>query len=133
MSIVTAERERLRTYADIVGRMQYLFSTDSGLAWDEAAVVAARKHENRVVTLQAFHAWLQARVQAAGMSYDPAQTRDAAKAWVTSNGWKIPQLFQPLRLALSGQMGGPDVFDMIAWLGVERALVRIDDAAKRLV
>jgi glutamyl-tRNA synthetase len=67
------------------------------------------------------------------MSYDPAQTRDAAKAWVTSNGWKIPQLFQPLRLALSGQMGGPDVFDMIAWLGVERALVRIDDAAKRLL
>ena len=133
LSIVTAERERLRTYADIVGRMQYLFSPDSGLTWDEAAVVAARKHENRVVTLQAFHAWLQARVQAAGMSYDPAQTRDAAKAWVTSNGWKIPQLFQPLRLALSGQMGGPDVFDMIAWLGVERALVRIDDAAKRLL
>jgi hypothetical protein len=30
-------------------------------------------------------------------------------------------------------MGGPDVFDMIAWLGVERALVRIDDAAKRLL
>ncbi len=129
LSIVAAERERLRTYADLVGRMQYLFASDENLAWDAAGEAAARKHENRVATLSAFHAWLGERAKA---GYDPAKVRDEAKQWVAAQGWKIPQLFQPLRLALSGQMGGPDVFDMIGWLGVERSLARVADAARRL-
>jgi glutamyl/glutaminyl-tRNA synthetase len=129
LSIVAAERERLRTYADLVGRMQYLFASDANLAWDAPGEAAARKHENRVATLAAFHAWLGERAKA---GYDPAKVRDEAKQWVAAQGWKIPQLFQPLRLALSGQMGGPDVFDMIGWLGVERSLARVADAARRL-
>lgn len=129
LSIVGAERERLRTYADLVGRMQYLFAPDENLAFDAAGEAAARKHENRVATLSAFHGWLAERAKS---GYDPAKVRDEAKQWVAAQGWKIPQLFQPLRLALSGQMGGPDVFDMIGWLGVERSLARIADAARRL-
>jgi glutamyl-tRNA synthetase len=130
LSIVAAERERLRTYADLVGRMQYLFAPDVDLAWDAAGEAAARKHEIRVATLSGFHAWLAERAKA---GYDPVKVRDEAKQWVAAQGWKIPQLFQPLRLALSGQMGGPDVFDMIGWLGVERSLARIADAARRLL
>jgi glutamyl-tRNA synthetase len=44
----------------------------------------------------------------------------------------MPALFQPLRCALTGQAGGPDLFELIELLGREHALARIDSAIRRL-
>ena len=44
----------------------------------------------------------------------------------------MPALFQPLRCALTGQAGGPDLFDLIDLLGGPHALARIDAAKVRL-
>ncbi|MEM7516074.1 MAG: hypothetical protein AAF368_04005 [Planctomycetota bacterium] len=45
---------------------------------------------------------------------------------------KFPALFQPLRLALSGQAGGPDLLAIMSWLGAERTLARLGHTADRL-
>ncbi|MDD5288867.1 MAG: glutamate--tRNA ligase [Dehalococcoidales bacterium] len=45
---------------------------------------------------------------------------------------KAGQLFGALRTAVSGELATPPLFDMIAVLGKERTLVRIDDALSRL-
>ena len=42
------------------------------------------------------------------------------------------QLFQPLRCALTGKAGGPDLFDVIALLGPERTLARLESGISRL-
>ncbi len=39
---------------------------------------------------------------------------------------------QPLRCALTGMAGGPDVFEVMAWLGAERSLRRLGLAIERL-
>jgi nondiscriminating glutamyl-tRNA synthetase len=128
-AVVTGVRERIRLYAELPERIAFLFEDDAAVTWTPEAEQGARKHEARVDTLRAFRAWLAPRV-ADGV--DAAALRDAAKAWVAERGLKFPALFQPLRCALTGQAGGPDLFDVIAWLGPASALARIDAGAERL-
>jgi glutamyl/glutaminyl-tRNA synthetase len=58
--------------------------------------------------------------------------RAASKAWVAERGVKIPALFQPLRCALTGEAGGPDLFDAMAALGAEGTLARLEAGVARL-
>ena len=46
--------------------------------------------------------------------------------------FKAGQLFGAVRTAVSGRTATPPLFQMMTVLGKERALVRIDDAIKRL-
>jgi integrase/recombinase XerD len=75
--------------------------------------------------------WLRDGLAQASLA---AYRRDlgAWAAWLAERKAKMPELLQPLRCALSGRAGGPDCFDMIAWLGRERALARIEHARRRL-
>ncbi len=50
--------------------------------------------------------------------------------WVAWIGFGA--LFQPLRCALSGKAGGPDLFDVMEWLGGEACLRRLVSAIERL-
>jgi glutamyl-tRNA synthetase len=129
LQIVAGERERIRTYGEFAERTAYLFARDEAVVYDPAAENAARKHEKRVDTLRAYLEWLRPRL-ASGV--DAALVRDATKAWVAEKGLKMPQLFQPLRVALTGLPGGPDLFDAMAWLGAPATLRRIEVALERL-
>jgi len=129
LQIVTGERERIRTYGEFAERTAYLFARDEAVVYDPAAENAAKKHEKRVETLRAYLDWLRPRL-ATGV--DATSIRDATKAWVAEKGLKMPQLFQPLRVALTGLPGGPDLFDAMAWLGAPATLRRIEVALERL-
>lgn len=128
-SILTAEKERMHVYSDFPERIAYLFASDDELPYDPDAEANSRKHAERVAVLGDYSAWLRART---GAELEPAALRDATKAWVAERKLKMPQLFQPLRCAISGKAGGPDMFDMIGWLGRDRALARIERARARL-
>ena len=58
--------------------------------------------------------------------------REGTKGWVAAQGLKFPQLFQPLRCALTGKAGGPDLFDIMQLLGASRTLARIETGIERL-
>src|SRR5260221_3635358 len=128
-AVVAGEKERIRTYAELPGRIAYLYGDESSLAYDEVAEKNARKHVERVATLRAYLEWLRPRL--AG-TIDQAALREGGKAWIAEHGLKPPQLIQPLRCALTGQAGGPDVYDVMVWLGPERSLRRIEIALESL-
>ncbi|MBL8862293.1 MAG: glutamate--tRNA ligase [Planctomycetes bacterium] len=129
LEVVGAERERIRTYGELADRAAYLFAPDAAVAYHDDALAAARKHAQRLETLRDYLEWLRPRV-AGGV--DSAAVRDATKAWVADRGLKMPALFQPLRCALTGLAGGPDLFDAMRWLGAPVVLRRLEIALERL-
>ena len=50
------------------------------------------------------------------------------KPFIQENGLKFPQLFQPIRISLTGGTNAPSVYDVVAILGVEETVKRIDNA-----
>jgi glutamyl-tRNA synthetase len=48
-----------------------------------------------------------------------------------ASGWKGRELFHPLRLALTGRDSGPEMAGLVAAMGRERAVRRLEAAAKR--
>jgi glutamyl-tRNA synthetase len=50
------------------------------------------------------------------------------KPFITENGYKFPQLFQPIRIALTGGTQAPSVYDITAILGFEETKKRIQTA-----
>ena len=60
--------------------------------------------------------------------FSPATISEAVKGWITANDIGFGAVMMPLRLALVGELKGPDVFDIIALLGKEDSLERIQKA-----
>jgi len=129
LSVVAGEKERIRTYAELPERIAYLFAEDAALHYEESAEKNARKHADRVATLRRFLEWLRPRLTP---DAEITALNEAGKAWMSERGLKPPALLQPLRCALTGQAGGPDVFQVMRWLGPERSLRRIELALERL-
>ncbi|MCA8979186.1 MAG: glutamate--tRNA ligase [Planctomycetes bacterium] len=127
--VVHGHRERIRLYSELPEQIESLFAPDDQVPYEEAAEQGARKHENRVATLEDFLAWLTPQLTKGSRA---EQVREGAKQWVKDAGLKFPALFQPLRCALTGKAGGPDLFELMEWLGGERSLVRIQTGIKRL-
>ncbi|WP_347373616.1 glutamate--tRNA ligase [Aequorivita sp. Q41] len=50
------------------------------------------------------------------------------KAWITSENIGFGKVMMPLRLALVGEMKGPDVFEIISLLGKDESIARIQKA-----
>ncbi len=50
------------------------------------------------------------------------------KPFISENGLKFPELFQPIRISLTGATQAPSVYDIIAILGIEETIKRIDTA-----
>jgi glutamyl-tRNA synthetase len=129
LQAVRGEQERIRTYADLPAKIAYLFVADDAVVFEADAEKNARKQSAAGSTLADYRTWLAERT---ADSVDPAALREATRAWVAERGLKMPALFQPLRCALTGQAGGPDLFELIELLGREHALARIDSAIRRL-
>ena len=60
--------------------------------------------------------------------HTPVEIEDITKTFITENELKFPQLFQPIRIALTGGTNAPSVYDIIAVLGIEETIKRIQTA-----
>jgi glutamyl-tRNA synthetase len=60
--------------------------------------------------------------------WSPASVEPALRGAVESSGMKAKQVFQPLRVALTGSTISPGIFETVALVGRDRALERIDAA-----
>ena len=129
LAAVSAVQERIRLYSELPERLAWLFVDDDAVDYDPKAEKGARKHDGFREHLAAYRDWLAPRIES---GVDADGTRAATKDWVGERGLKMPVLFQPLRCALTGEPGGPDLFDVMALLGPERTLARIDHGLERL-
>jgi len=127
--VVRGMQERIRLYSELPEKIAFLFDDDEALAYEERAEKNAKKHEQRAAVLEAVRDGLLPMLAAGA---DAAALSEAGKALLVEREWKFPALGQPLRCALTGQAGGPDLFEVLLWLGEERARTRIDSAIKRL-
>ncbi len=57
---------------------------------------------------------------------------EKVKGWITSENIGFGKVMMPLRLALVGEMKGPDVFDIISILGREESILRIKKAIETI-
>ena len=59
----------------------------------------------------------------------PQENVEAAlAAWPTGSGVKRKQVFQPLRVAVTGTTVSPGIFETVALLGRDETLARVDHA-----
>jgi glutamyl-tRNA synthetase len=71
----------------------------------------------------------QARAALADLSqWDKEAIEAALRRVVDARGVKPKEVFQPVRVAISGTTVSPGIFESLAVLGREEALVRIDAA-----
>ena len=55
----------------------------------------------------------------------PSDIEGVTKPFIEQNELKFPQLFQPIRISLTGGTQAPSVYDVVAVLGVEESIKRI--------
>ena len=127
---VEAVRPRVQLYSEIPGALAFLFAPDDALSYDPKAEAGARKRgADGLLALEALAPWLEQRLSGEA---DSAALGADLKAWVTERGVKFPVVFQPLRCALTGNAGGPELADILLLLGAERVLARLRAGMTRL-
>ena len=62
--------------------------------------------------------------------HTPVDIEMITKPFIEENNLKFPQLFQPIRISLTGGTQAPSVYDIIAILGIEETKNRIESAIK---
>jgi glutamyl-tRNA synthetase len=60
--------------------------------------------------------------------HTPVDIEAITKPFIEENQLKFPQLFQPIRISLTGGTNAPSVYDIIAILGVSETINRINNA-----
>ncbi len=63
--------------------------------------------------------------------YNVENVEAITKPFINDNGLKFPQLFQPIRIALTGGTQAPSVYDIISILGFSEVSSRLSEALKR--
>lgn len=66
------------------------------------------------------------------LDFTSANIEAVVKAWMEENSIGMGKVMQPLRLSLVGSLKGPHIFDIIALIGKEETISRINKAAGAL-
>ncbi len=70
----------------------------------------------------------RAALESAPEPFDPEQVEAALRGVVDQLGVKPKDVFQPVRVAISGTTVSPGIFESVAALGRDETLARIDRA-----
>jgi glutamyl-tRNA synthetase len=120
LKIVSLLKERATFVSDLWDQGSFFF--ESPESYDEKASAKAFKPE----TPQLLRHVLE--ILKLSDDYSATAIQDSVKGWITSEGIGFGKIMMPLRLALVGEMKGPDVFEIAALLGKEETIVRIEKA-----
>jgi glutamyl-tRNA synthetase len=119
--VVALEQERLKTLADIVELADFFFV--DRVRYEEGAVNKILKQDYVPDLLK------KLKVKFNELSpFSAGNVEGAMRTLAEELGLKTSLVFHPLRVAVSGRMVGPGLFDMVEVLGRDRVLKRIDDA-----
>lgn len=111
-------KEKVRLLSELPDAVRFLLEDE--FAYDVAAVDKVKSNAQAAASLTAMTAHFSA---VAEWSSDAA--KEAIAATASELGVKAGQLMFPLRVALSGKSGGPDLGEMLAYLGRERSVSRL--------
>ena len=122
--IVSLVKERVTFLSDLWGQSNFFFITPEN--YNEKALLKAFKPE----TPEILRAVIE--ILSSAEDFSEANISEKVKSWVVSKELGFGKVMMPLRLALVGEMKGPDVFDIAAVLGKKEVIVRIENAIKKI-
>jgi glutamyl-tRNA synthetase len=123
--IIIACGDRLKTGGDILTYADFFFRDE--LVYDEKAFDKALCAPDAPELLQEFRKRL-----AEADNFTSESLERLLHHFVAAEGIKTGQIVHPLRVALTGKSIGPGLFDILAILGRETSLVRIESALARV-
>ncbi|MDZ8119594.1 glutamate--tRNA ligase [Pontiella agarivorans] len=125
-SVIALIRDRVKNIIEIVPMTGYFFTED--FEYDEKGVRKKLQKEGVADTLS--------RVKEIFQSldvFDEASTDKALHDFVEESGLGFGAVMAPTRLAVSGVQSGPDLFPLLAVLGRERVIERMDRTIERFL
>jgi glutamyl-tRNA synthetase len=120
MAVVRTLQERAQTLEEMAERAVFYYNPPTG--YDEAALAKFDKEQ-----LLAVFSAVEVKLSTAP-AVDIAGIDGLFKEVCSENGWKMGQVGQPVRIALSGGTQAPGIGDIVVTLGVEETLRRIQRA-----
>lgn len=120
VGVVKTLKERAQTLEEMAERAVFFYIAPD--AYDQAALDKFDKGH-----LAAVYTAVADRLTAAGAAF-AAEFDTLFKEICADNGWKMPQVGQPTRIALSGGTQAPGIGEIVEVLGVEEAVRRITKA-----
>jgi glutamyl-tRNA synthetase len=115
-------KERAKTLLELAKGADFIFA-DRPLQIEEPKAQAVLTTETRVLIGK-----LRTALEAV-TDWTAANTEAAARAFAEEAGVKLGGVAQPLRVALTGKMTSPGIFDVLAVLGRQECLDRLSDQA----
>ncbi|MCG1035081.1 glutamate--tRNA ligase [Polaribacter sargassicola] len=64
--------------------------------------------------------------------FSSENTEKEIKEWITAKEIGFGKVMQPLRLSLVGKLAGPHLFDIIAMIGKQETIIRLENAIEKL-
>lgn len=120
--VIELMKPRVKVWADVASAA-YFFSDDYPV--DEAAAQKRLKAPGAVGLLEV----LREKYEALPV-FDASSLETVLREIAESRGLKPADLIHPVRIAVSGQPGGPSLFHLLEVLGREKVLARMERAAR---
>ena len=117
-------RERSANLKDLAHSFAPLLTEAAELTYDEKAAAKNLTEASRA------HLAALSGVFGACASFTAPELEAALNAYVSDNGLKFKDVAPALRTALMGFMGGPHLPEIMAFLGREETLARLERAAR---
>lgn len=125
LALLDLLRVRARTTHDIVRQAATFFSAT--VEYDAEAVAKHWKDRPGAATILA-----AVRDKLASTNWDAASMEEALRKLAEELNLSSGKVFQPLRVALVGQLASPGIFDVLMVLGREQSLARLETAIEYL-
>lgn len=119
--VLNAVRERARTLVELAEASEYFYLDD--FEYDQKGIKKAFQKEGAADILRSIRQELSALDD-----FNEEKTEALFNKMSEKTGLSFGRLIQPTRLALTGRMGGPGLFEIISLLGKDKTLARIDKA-----
>jgi glutamyl-tRNA synthetase len=119
MQAMPGLKERAKTLVELIDSANFIFA-DRPLAMEPKAAALLTPETRALI----------GRVRPALAAVEPwsAQTTEAAmRVFAEQNNLKLGAVAQPLRVAMTGKTTSPGIFDVLAVLGRQECLARLDD------
>lgn len=118
--VIALMKERVELYPDFLDQGYYFFHEVK--EYDEKTI-GKRWKEGQEVTLSKLIAELEQLEE-----FEATKIKAAVEQYISENGLSFGSVLPFLRIGLSGTMKGPDVFSMMALLGKEKVIQRMNTA-----
>jgi glutamyl-tRNA synthetase len=117
-------KERAKTLIELTDGAKFIFAARPLPMEDKAEEILARSGRLYIKGLLPRLAALA--------DWSPATTEAAVRDFANAEGAKLGLIAQPLRAALTGRATSPGIFEVLAVLGREESLGRLQDQAERI-